>query len=493
MTFETASTARFIPEAADSKLMSSERFGEDAAQDHVMRLRLHVATRLLFGDEIVIPQGWAIDSVGLFQVISEVEEAVGSFPAGRLPASLASYSPFKMECHVGTANYMEALVAYLSRKDCRWSGIPQLRNQDIRHKVLQFIGPATRDPASFSAEAFGRAATEVVGNEKLAYAWGKTVAYFSLPGSRRVLRGTLPPNAYISQVLEILPAQHKAHDAATDPKELRPRLVEFRSQVKLLSESWPNMPTSALISLAEETLEPDAISIVNLISTFAQTQVAATATGSASSAPIRSIRDAEWRVLGDELIIAGLGKKADISSIYVAPGLEINLQVAQRLALKKTNWSEVWRQIIQLAHRDDWIEVAGSLQREALPWQRNYELPDYRRMTSILEQHCPEFLIKRSGLEGLFLHFKITLPEGIRRGVENVVDNAISTGSKLLVGAGGVAAHSIGMSLPSSAAIVGALALVTPGLKGAPLNPARAGEIGSRVIPVFSPKGSRTV
>lgn len=56
-------TRNFVTECLDSKLIPLGSENSKEAHDCLLRLRLHFLIRILMGDAIVVPQGWALGRV----------------------------------------------------------------------------------------------------------------------------------------------------------------------------------------------------------------------------------------------------------------------------------------------------------------------------------------------------------------------------------------------------------------------------------------------
>lgn len=124
---------RFITEASDSKLVSADTYGKRGAQIHFLNLRLNVLIRILFNDQVVIPQGWSIDSFTFLKVANEIVTAMETIRnSTKPPDEFHRFSPLVMERHVDTISYLDTLKWYLRRNDCHWSGIPILRRHPER-------------------------------------------------------------------------------------------------------------------------------------------------------------------------------------------------------------------------------------------------------------------------------------------------------------------------------------------------------------------------
>ena len=171
--------SNFVTECLDSKLVPLGTENTQEAHNCFLRLRLHFLVRILLGDTIVVPQGWALDSVSFIAIAAEIANALSDLKKGHFEYKHAARcTPFKMELHIDGTDYNDVLCKYLERDDCNWSGLPVLRTDvDTRHRFLHDLKKLSRN-TRFDADAYASAANDALRSPDVALAWGEVAKYF---------------------------------------------------------------------------------------------------------------------------------------------------------------------------------------------------------------------------------------------------------------------------------------------------------------------------
>jgi hypothetical protein len=134
-----------LPDALDSKLTNLLVFGDENSNLQLLRLRLYIIMQILFHGRILVPEGWALDSLAFLWVASEVIDAVSQI---NIPA-IRNYSPFVMEVR-REGNYIQILDEYMQRPNVRWSGFrPKLNKPGRCREIAKQLCPAVQGTAGF--------------------------------------------------------------------------------------------------------------------------------------------------------------------------------------------------------------------------------------------------------------------------------------------------------------------------------------------------------
>ena len=117
----------YLPESADSALVSTATLESAGAGETLLRLRIETVVRLLFGEQMFIPEGWSLDSVAFLKVAHELLSAIEERRIyGSLGAAARRLSPFKIQI-LKDIGHLNRLNEYLARGDCSGPASPRCR------------------------------------------------------------------------------------------------------------------------------------------------------------------------------------------------------------------------------------------------------------------------------------------------------------------------------------------------------------------------------
>jgi len=391
--------SNFVTECLDSKLIPLGSENEVEAHDCLLRLRLHFLIRILLGDTIVVPQGWALDSISFFAVGSEIKQALDILKRGNFEdRHVADSVPFKMELHLPSANYADLLRDYLNRDNCHWSGLPVFReNRDARLLLTGELAQITRN-GRFDPYAFASAAERVLENGRVASAWSDVARYFLEKPAGRTIRTQWTVNHYEVNLRQSLTALDDWEDDDEMNTEAIGQLKHFKASV----ERHPHLTASVSSLLAHVATEydVDARLAIEHFSNFSQVHSVAQVTQSDSSAGSISYLSRNGILLGDRILRASFAECRPNGLL-----VEQNLTNSPELIslLKKADWIDVWKSVLLLAQNPSWKRMIAEFKSAKAVNERGLAESVFAKMENRLAKECPALALEISGVERIGL------------------------------------------------------------------------------------------
>lgn len=389
----------FVTECLDSKLIPLGCETTEEAIDCLLRLRLHFLIRILLKDTIIVPQGWALDSISFFAIGSEIQRALDELKRGKFEnRPIATSAPFKMELHIPGANYTDVLASYLRRNDCHWSGLPILRdNRDARAHLLEQITQSTRT-RRFDLDHFASAAKHVLDNNTVASAWSDVMQYFLAEPTDRIIRVQWDTNYYKNNLQQGLTALDNWEGRDETTNEAVVQLRRFKTS----AEKHPDLlaTVSSLLSHVSTEYDESARRALQHISNFSQVHAVAQATQSSSSADSISYLSHNGVLLGDRILRESFSECRP-TGLFVEQNLTGIPQLA--LLLKNANWAEVWTNVLLLAQDAKWNEIVAELKRAKASYDDKGAKAAFAKMENMLSKACPALALEMTGVERMGL------------------------------------------------------------------------------------------
>lgn len=153
-------------EAADSKLVTSGAYYSPSNNDNYLQVRLCVAHAILAGETVVIPEGWALDSLVFIRVLAELQRAIEKIEkSSNAPEQITRFLPVAMQIRF-PGDRLDAFVRYLERGNVPWK-LPNLReNEDGHAHLLEAIQlRKSRSDKGFTRSSFEDCFRDVLGHE----------------------------------------------------------------------------------------------------------------------------------------------------------------------------------------------------------------------------------------------------------------------------------------------------------------------------------------
>jgi len=384
----------FISDALDSKLVPLDIYDNDEAQLTIMRIRLNVAIRILLNSSVIVPQGWAMDSLPLFTVISEVHTAIKSLMDIK---NIDSVVPFIMECHNGNTSYHETLKAYLSRDDCHWSGLPILRaEREVREFLFTILSKSGRiDDEYIHPEIFQHHVMDCIGRQKIAKIWSDTYEYFSHPRKTKILAVDMKPYQYSKNIR--LALEHLDTNLVGDSKyyDIFRELKIFNDA--LLQRDGGHNDTSSIMLFAEKELDSRGIQAIKHISTYAQIRAAAEATGSDSAAP--AITKVNHGAAAGNILLTSAFSDVLSSQNSNFARFDMNSDLAKKLA--GIDWANVFADVIRLSLDHRWRHCVRDSQVNPTVPHGNRSKDNIAELEEMLKAGCPSLVLEKCAIERL--------------------------------------------------------------------------------------------
>jgi hypothetical protein len=443
--------APFISDASDSKILSFDMYNEQNARPHFLRLRLHALFGILFNRPIIIPEGWALDSLTYIKVSSEIATAYEKLnqPGILTDYPLNEFSPFVMEAKTGT-QYFEILKKYAERGEgVRWGGLqPNIDKGDRRQFFSRKISEVPwEDGNRLDYENLANIYVSALGDETFARDISIVAKYHSQK-SQTLMPVNVSKNEFrlsFNNQLRGLETFCKENETENS-RDILNHLTNIRNSGIYFQTS------SEAMAFAERhdqdpLLKQTFFQLANLI----YMQLSADNTASHFSVPRFTYIDKNNADVISMIHNSILTNKFDETvpvgelSIEFGEGLSDNLK--QRL-LDETNWAIIWEKVIRLSHSNAWREqikncsalinrhsiedIAGNLASIV-------EDEKFTKLQDLLHEFVPELVFVRSRMGELGLALKLPkllqdVVEGqIEKGAGKLVENA-------LVGIGGLVA-----------------------------------------------------
>ena len=456
-----------VTDACDSKLVALHDFSMGQAQVHFLRLRLQVLLRLLLGDVIVVPQGWALDSLPFIKIASELIATIKKVRADPRDVEIMPfYSPIKMECHISETTYIGVLLRYLERDDCVWSGFPILRQEPERRAVLyNKIKNIAYAGSVYDADAFADAATSAFVRDDVPEYWSQVASYFSACPSSRIIKIPWPRNWYTDSICNVLShLDYITDDALKNTTEIQELRAFWRSLPHPIPE---HAGVSFFVDRSRQHVSARAQDALLHISTYAQIRAAAVATHSKSSAPEVRTDLRPGTEVGDRLVRSAFSSVAYADGLFFGHNVSANSDIAKKLV--SANWSSVWENAVELANDKSWKTIVREIRNEGAGVEEVLDGPKFRQLENMLEERCPDLILRRTGAERLGL--KLSKEGADRLGA--VVDRVYNTAAG---GAVGTALTLIAqLAIPGATMVGTCIGLIAgaiiPESKGFGLNP----------------------
>jgi len=173
-------------DSLDSEAFSYTEFHADDSTKKLQTIRLQFMTAMIFGTPVIIPPGYALDSLGFIRVAAEIIEATkrlesgfgGSVRSGLFVNHIPPF--FRFACPPTISTYSDLVAFYADYAACQWSGLPPLRNDDQKCILRDMIRTEQTkprqyrfDPTSSLVQEFG----DLIGDCSIGRAW-MTVANY---------------------------------------------------------------------------------------------------------------------------------------------------------------------------------------------------------------------------------------------------------------------------------------------------------------------------
>ena len=466
----------FISASFDSKILPISGVSTAFGQSHLMNLRLYVMFHILFGHRLIIPQGWAIDSISFIKVAAEVIHATeGICRSSKLPEGIDRFSPFAMECHTESKNYASLLSSYLKRDDCHWSGMPTIRAESDGRK--EFAALLDRNAHSHvSKDTFVNKSVRLLGSPMISEHWADVYNYFSMPKMDRFKKVEMPQGFYISNLRKSFSdIDNKKYDESISIADLR----SFRKYLSF-NEGLPTN-TSHILDKAEQEMGPEACAAIKHMSTFSQIVSAAVVTGASAGSPAFDLESPDGAALGDTLIRNSF-KASYSGEVDVFEGITLDKYLKDHL--EKLEWKNIWENVVRLSLNPQWINLIQRMNIQVSSYDRKFmDGPTYRSMENLLSNECSDLVLERSGIESIGIQFN----ERTYKVMESLTDSAIAGSvAGLLIYPFGFAADITAAALTALVAphLIG---IAKPEIKRLGLNPfSRQGKFAKK-ISVFTP------
>lgn len=423
----TRISSSYLPEAADSRLVPLDIVDTPEAWEHRLRLRLHMAARLLFGQPIFICEGWSLDSTSFLMVAGEILEAVEDLTrrGAKRPANIEAYSPFRIGL-TRPGTYLTCYGDYLARDDCHWSGIPIFRDDaDLRSRLHHALRQLDLD--SIDGGQVGDLFERHLANGQVSRAIGRLAAYADRGPDLRVARGEISPASYLDTVRPLF------EDVGQCLQGLGKGVwhQEILSLLDLLRKDASRMTSSSVVMAgARGIVSPDLYPAVEHASRLAYMDVHSRHEGASFSAPALTEHAPEiLRVVDGHLA----NRRAGIPGALEFGAEDGNAGVLFEALDRVEDWTPVWKSIVRLVHMDDWQKAIAELRATATgkPLDELLQRGDFGTLEKLLAVHCPDLVLKQSVGERWGLGFRIRgrrlLPEGTDRALDILLQTAVLT------------------------------------------------------------------
>jgi hypothetical protein len=391
-------TRSFLPEAADSSLITTAELGGEPASEVLLRLRLQLLINMLLGNRVFISEGWALDSISFHIIMREVALSVRRLrdKAGRYPTALDSFSPVRIELHNGVS-YLDTFIRYLRRDDCRWSGFPGLRFQegaDVRGKLVerlrQLQGQSKRDAVAASFE-------EALGNRIVAEAVAETADYTSRHSTQRISEWRRPNTGFAQNIVPSLSSFADAL-ANTDHESARPHLARLIDRVR--AELKAGDSSSTFLALARAEVPDELMPALDYITRAAYMRLSTFGEGASFGAPLRDAASSPLLGVADRVMSGGT--RVEALEITGREGHESRLLMKLE---QLEDWSSIWDSAITLAIDPDWLTAVGAMRSAAadmrfpeyLSASRHIFEPNvFRNLEQRLQAACPQLALTQT-------------------------------------------------------------------------------------------------
>lgn len=417
----------YLPEAADSRLVPLDIVDSPHGRSHRLRLRLHVAARILFNQPIFICEGWALDSTSFQIVASEVFDAIDKLSDEPNPvADFDAYAPFRIGL-TAPGNYLSRFSDYLARDDCYWSGNPIFRHDpDARRKVYEGLRRLEGNHAG-DAERIGDLFQLYLDNGRVSRAIGKLSRYTIKAPRLRLSQGTIGSTSYFQSAMPLFEDVERCMDVLGH----RIWQQEILSVIEMMCKDAARMTSSsAVMASARTILSPDLYPAVEHVSRIAYMDVHSRHEGASFSAPALDGQSPE--------LLRAVDGHVALRRTGLPMALEFNAERDEAAAMFEQldladDWRSMWERIIKLAHHREWTDALREIRSKATGQSLDDLLRhgDLGKLEKMLAVHCDGLVLKRSVGERWGLGFKIRgrrlLPKGTDRALDMVIQTALIT------------------------------------------------------------------
>jgi len=444
----------FIADALDSKIVPLDKFSSVEASPHFVRLRLFAAAKILFGDYILIPQGWSVDSMVVFHVIGEIAHAMKKLEQNTTYARLLSeFDPFKIESHVDCNNYLDLARWYFRRDDCYWSGLPLIRGNsaeaiDARNEILAaFSGPNLFGDGA----AFEKRIKSVIQNEIAAKHWTVAAEYFSARKERfkRINMRSGYFHFIFKKSINVL-LDHTQENIEQIDSTFVSNVRKFHAHIN--AETQDSNYVSGVLRRVSEEYPKEFYLAVEHFAAFSQILAASSAAGADFSSPAIGDKSGAGTRIADDLQRIMMVSNAQVGSAgFIANPTSISSTADDPLFVHHINadydWDETWVQVIKLALDRKWKQKIS----EFLSTAQRGEISKHRKilleLEKMLSNSCDKLVIRQPRAQALAGSLSFELSDGPCEIIAKALNAGMRTGAAAL---GAYAAHKIGLQFEVS-------------------------------------------
>lgn len=435
-----------ITGSSDSKILDLSSFNSTHAQSAYMRLRLEVAFRLLTNSQILMPEGWALDSLPFLKVANEVLRAARAVRnRSDAPDGIHEFDPFVMEVRA-SGGYLGALHRYMVRADTRWSGFGPLRGDLERQALIaETASNAIKSGSGFRGELLIPPMAEVLGREDVPEAMAEVASYFSRREHKRIINVEPYPDEFRQGFEKLIAFLHDQTPFDDKTAEIGEPLILFAKELRLRDVDLSS--SSPLMRFAENaTDEPTRDAIFHVIN-FVYMSVSADAVGAAVVAPPVQPEAMPIVHLADALTEKIRGSSQSCGKLDFGDVSAIHPRLLEKLGSQ--DWQDVWEPLIALSLSKEWRKRFGAVCEQYRRGHSGEKLATTRAVkeaNDLLEKECPCLVLKESGVERLGLQLdgarldilKGVWDRGIQSGAGYVLAEAVITGTGIIGGVAGM-------------------------------------------------------
>lgn len=377
----------YLPESADSMLVNTRTFRDAASKEVLLRFRIDCAVRLLFGDRIFIPEGWALDSIVFIKVAAEIIDAAGRLQgSGPLAHSGALPSLFRVEARSG-GSQLARYRAYAARGNCEWSGFPSWRDREFERKVgasLAKLARGKRDP-----ERTARCFADLDIPEGIAKGIATVSAYLDDPRwtGERLAAGGMPKKGFLEDVTPLLRELQRLFAAGVEMEAAAQlgNLIDEGSRDYERFRSSSQARVLARRHLDGRPLEAfDYLTRVHFMETATRNEAAAW------SGPIYCRARQPLLTDADSSMLA-LGHSCSLAD-YEAPG-RADTKLGSALA-GIVDWKEIWSSVLDLATQKEWKALVAAVRSDSgHVTERLCNSSGFRALEKMLRANCPMLVL----------------------------------------------------------------------------------------------------